>query len=178
MLQHGSEVLLADPGLLAHRLIGGADSSKLFDIGIVPHFEDSHSETVRRLVGRLDGAACLIDVKRRPVDVIADISRCRGILSSSLHGLIVADAMGIPNRRLLLANELCGGDFKYEDYYSSFGEERTPIRLSGCETVGELMSKLLPPPHGVAEKQQAIHEIFSHLDEHLARSCGGPIRAT
>ena len=38
--------------------------------------------------------------------------------SSSLHGIIIADAYGVPSRRLILS-ELIGGDFKFNDYYLS-----------------------------------------------------------
>ena len=37
-------------------------------------------------------------------------------MSSSLHGLIAADAYGIPNARINLTGRLVGGDFKFEDY--------------------------------------------------------------
>lgn len=47
---------------------------------------------------------------------------CKCILSSSLHGLIFADALGIPNRRIVLSDEIIGGDLKFDDYYSVYYE--------------------------------------------------------
>ena len=55
------------------------------------------------------------------MDVCRDISGCERILSSSLHGLIIADSFSIPNRRIGFYNNLKGGDFKFEDYASALG---------------------------------------------------------
>jgi pyruvyltransferase len=44
---------------------------------------------------------------------------CEKIISSSLHGLIISDAYGIPNARVNVSNKLFGGDFKFIDYYKS-----------------------------------------------------------
>ena len=47
---------------------------------------------------------------------------CICILSSSLHWLIFADSLGIPNRRIVLSDEIIGGDLKFDDYYSVYYE--------------------------------------------------------
>jgi pyruvyltransferase len=53
-----------------------------------------------------------------PVDeVIAAIGSCRKIASSSLHGLVVASAWGIPTVRLHHP-EVAGGDFKWADWFT------------------------------------------------------------
>jgi len=56
--------------------------------------------------------------------VISEIAKCRRIVTSSLHGTIVADSFGIPRQvelppRLLQEKE--GGSFKYNDYASLYG---------------------------------------------------------
>lgn len=48
-------------------------------------------------------------------DVIRKILNSRFVISSSLHGLIIADAYGIPSRYLRITNH--EPLFKYEDYY-------------------------------------------------------------
>lgn len=61
----------------------------------------------------------LIDFARGDVEeVIRDMLSCRRILSSSLHGLIVADAYGIPNAWLASGTPR-GGEFKFHDYFAS-----------------------------------------------------------
>lgn len=57
--------------------------------------------------------------------VIDQIYSCQSILSSSLHGLICADAYNIPN--LWLKQKLNEGDFKFLDYFASQGREEVYI---------------------------------------------------
>lgn len=56
-------------------------------------------------------------------DVIEQINSCQSIVSSSLHGLIVSDAYRIPNVRIVLSDNIVGGDFKYKDYMAGVGRE-------------------------------------------------------
>lgn len=61
----------------------------------------------------------LIDFARPDIEgVIRDMLSCRRIISSSLHGLIVADAYGIPNA-WLASDSPRGGEFKFHDYFAS-----------------------------------------------------------
>ena len=48
------------------------------------------------------------------------ISECECIISSSLHGLIIADSFLIPNQMVHLTDKLYGDGFKFDDYYSNF----------------------------------------------------------
>jgi hypothetical protein len=60
-----------------------------------------------------------------PLTVLRDIGACLKIVTSSLHGMIVADAFGIP-RRVEYSPKLGkdGGDFKFRDYSASI---KTPF---------------------------------------------------
>jgi pyruvyltransferase len=163
------DILLADPGLLSHKLVDGNSLSKQYELGIVPHYVDKDSSVVRSLKTRFADAVMVIDVQRRPVEVIRDINRCQCILSSSLHGLIAADSLGIPNRRWLGSGLISGGDFKYNDYYSAFddNEKRAPVQLSGSECLEDVLGLMLPVPRGVREKQEQLDFLFSRLPEYL-----------
>lgn len=57
--------------------------------------------------------------------VVDEMLSCRKILSSSLHGLIVADAYGIPNAWIASGSPL-GGEFKFHDYFASVKKYRDP----------------------------------------------------
>ena len=48
------------------------------------------------------------------------LSKCKRVISSSLHDLILADSLVIPNIRIILSNKIYGGNFKFNDYYSSY----------------------------------------------------------
>ncbi len=110
------DVPLADPGLLVSDLVEGVD--RIYDLGIVVHHLEKNLPIYH--VFEKYNNAHFIDVEDEPLKCIIEISKCKCILSSSLHGLIFADSFGIPNARLVASNLLKGGDYKFEDYYSSY----------------------------------------------------------
>lgn len=65
----------------------------------------------------------LIDVDRSANEVVHDIARCNMIASSSLHGLIVADSLGLPSIWLKLSDDVAGDGFKFHDYSSALDTE-------------------------------------------------------
>ena len=123
-------VVLGDTGLLYDRLISPSVVSKAkeYEIGLVPHNSDRVvGESLYRAMVAMGIHVRLIDVRQPPVEVIEAIASCQAILSSSLHGCIVADSLHIPNRHLVLsAFGYSWEDFilKFDDYYSAFGLER------------------------------------------------------
>jgi pyruvyltransferase len=58
-------------------------------------------------------------------ETIQDICSCHNILTTSLHGLIMADAYGIPNA-WLYSDTPTGLEFKYWDYLTSVSKVRKP----------------------------------------------------
>lgn len=108
-----------DGGLLLGRMFARADTPR-YSVGVIPHYVD-HALAVAHIV-REEGVV-LIDVTRPVAEVVALIQQCGCILSSSLHGLIAADALGIPNRQLRFgtSKRIKGGAFKFRDYYASLG---------------------------------------------------------
>jgi pyruvyltransferase len=65
--------------------------------------------------------------------VVRRISRARHVISTSLHGLVVADAFGVPCTYLRLSEE--ENLFKYEDYVLGVGRSRLPVTRSRQEAV-------------------------------------------
>jgi len=112
-----------DPGLLADVLWPELKkTAKRYRVGLVPHYEDRTDPKVQTLANAL--ASCtIIDVFADVTDVLRQIASCECILSSSLHGLIVADAFGVPNAWIKLSEKIRGNDFKYHDYYSIYGSQ-------------------------------------------------------
>jgi pyruvyltransferase len=101
------DLMLGDPGLLVPEL--WRRPSVRHRIGVVRHYTDTRS---------FPWADAVIDTTIEPGrvvgDVIAQIVSCASIASSSLHGLIVAAAWGIPTMRLSW-DRVVGGDFKFAD---------------------------------------------------------------
>lgn len=112
-----ADVAIGDPGLLAPMLLDEWPLAR-YELGVVPHWQD------RSLAERFPRAR-LIDVTRPPLDVVRAIGSCRRIVSSSLHGIVVADAFGIP-RRWETFPRVQGGGFKFADYGASIGDELHP----------------------------------------------------
>lgn len=114
-----TNIPVGDPGLLASRLIE-TRSDKKWAVGIIPHCNELDLPIWKNMVSSIPHST-IIRVDDTVENTIRTISECDTILSSSLHGLIAADSFNIPNARLVASSRLCGGDYKFNDYYSVFG---------------------------------------------------------
>ena len=120
-------VPLADAGLIIDQLIEDTPA-KIYKIGVIPHMWHQEESAFLKLKN-MDGVH-VINIRQTPQQVAYEIAQCEAILSSSLHGLIFADGLYVPNMHILGDRELRGGNFKFEDYYSSFDLEDNPCKLS------------------------------------------------
>lgn len=111
-------VALGDPGLLAPLLLKKA-VAKQYKIGFIPHYVDKTLPVVVEFIEK-NKQVRFIDVHKPPIQVIEEIAACEFIISSSMHGLIVADAFKVPNVRIKLSGRI-KSELKYDDYYSAFG---------------------------------------------------------
>ena len=116
---------IGDPGLLADEMI--ALPPKEHDLGVLPHWSDRKLARDPRF---LLSDPLIISPATDPLTVIRQIGSCRQIVTSSLHGMIVADAFGIP-RRFEYTRRLDkeGGDYKFRDYSASINAPFEPGRL-------------------------------------------------
>lgn len=116
MTGHDVSTVLGDPGLLVARHIRIPKRSGL--IGVVPHHSHVGHATIRAFALRNRHQVRVIPPTAPVGYVIREIARCDAVISSSLHGLIVADSFGIPAGWTTLAPALAGADFKFRDYSS------------------------------------------------------------
>ena len=109
---------IGDPGILADELVGHQD--KQWDLGILPHFSDTELVARFRPMIPKQHSIRVISPSQDPLTVIREIGACRRIVTSSLHGVIVSDAFGIP-RRIEYTSKMDkdGGPFKFRDYHAS-----------------------------------------------------------
>ncbi len=138
---HVENVALGDGGLLCDELAPSV--RKKHKLGIIPHFVDIDDPFVKTLSASSD--IRVIDVCAEESEVIRAVAECEHIISSSLHGLILADSLGIPNRWLELnrgAEVVTGGGFKYRDYYSIFDLQVEPFRLTDSTTIDEVINSI------------------------------------
>ena len=151
-----------DPGLLADQLITPGQIEKRFEIGLVPHYKDQDHPITKHLAHTLKRAK-VIDVLEPPKTVITQIAQCHTILSSSLHGLIVADALGIPNQRVQISGNVRGGDWKFADYHSCF--DISPGHLQADQltlaNLGPVFDEYARP--GIERIKQDLYRAFPQL---------------
>lgn len=122
------DVPTGDGGLLAQRWLGYYPEKK-YSVGVIPHFKERDNINVRKLLDSYENST-LIDLTETPIDVVKKIGECETVISSSLHGMIVADSFHIPNIHIVLANRMFGDGNKYNDYLSAFNIEHTPFDCS------------------------------------------------
>jgi pyruvyltransferase len=109
---------LGDPGVLADELVG--IQPKQWDLGIIPHWQDKELASKFQALIKAPNTIKVINPSDDPLTVLRQIGACRRIVTSSLHGMIVADAFGIPRRvEICPAMAKDGGDFKFRDYSAS-----------------------------------------------------------
>lgn len=108
---------LGDPGILMPEIFAPTNVAKKYKLGIVPHYVDCESPIIKSFEGLKD--VSIIKPFQNPFEFIKNIMACDYIASSSLHGLILSDAYSIPNVRLKISDRVIGGDFKFDDYYST-----------------------------------------------------------
>jgi pyruvyltransferase len=116
----GVDGTYGDPGLLAPELV--TVGRKTHQLGLVPHWSDRQLFIDPRFTKY---NPMLIDPAQDPLDVVRQIGSCHKIVTSSLHGAVIADAFNIP-RRTEIAPRLQsaeGGMFKFRDYNMSVGVE-------------------------------------------------------
>ena len=118
-----------DPALLYPRYYAPS-VKKEYDLGIVPHYIDQGIPWLNRAAP--DANVLIIDVLGGIQAFVDQLCRCRFIASSSLHGLIAADAYGIPFTWISLSNRVIGGGFKFQDYCFHHRQVGTMWSLSRC----------------------------------------------
>lgn len=126
--EQGVEVpaVYGDPGLLVPRLFPETvrwAETKSSGITIVPNLNDWVSYRDRTNVINPVG-----DVW----DVIRSIAQSEMVVGSSLHGIVIAEALGIPARLVVPASESM---FKYIDYFEGTGRKDIDVAASVDEAV-------------------------------------------
>lgn len=121
--------VFGDPALLLPDLVGGRFSTERdVEVGFVPNHLDAD-----RIDGTRPIKAMVIDPRRGWNSVVRDILRCKKIIATSLHGLVIAEAFGIPARYVRLS--ATEGMVKYRDYYAGTGREQFAYASSIAEAL-------------------------------------------
>jgi hypothetical protein len=152
-----------DPGLLARDLIDQVPETG-DRIGLILHHSQELPDDLSERLER-DGRFVRIDVGEPDcLDVVRAIAACRHVMSSSLHGLVVADSLGVPSTWLQGYGIHKNPTFKFYDYALSVGRDLgRPRPLDAIiEIANDLPPKAgaLPHEHGVARQAEQLRAAF------------------
>lgn len=165
-------VLLGDPGLLMPYIFN-IKKKRIYKLGIIPHFVDYNTDVINRWKYKFKQENVLfINVLRTPKEVISDILECENIISSSLHGLIIADAYHIPNVRFInrVTMPTYFYDYKFDDYYSSLGIIGNSFEINGEESIDFLLEKVtLKPIEKIEFLKSDLNNIMIQISKHFKK---------
>ncbi len=145
-----------DPAILLSKIYR-PEIKKTHAIGYLPHYVDkalaekAHAEDLSSGVGKM------IDIQADWKRVIEEVLSCEKIIASSLHGIIVAEAYGIPAIWIQYSEKIIGGDYKFQDYFLGTGR---PQQVKGRE---------IPPIPDLEKKQDALIDALLNHEVHIQK---------
>ena len=103
--------------------------------GIIPHYVDKKYFPKDQI----------IDIEQDYKTFVDQILECDEIISSSLHGIIIAEAYGIKTKWVMYGDKIEGGEFKYQDYFLGTGRpiQEQNKRLDPIENLKEIQKKII-----------------------------------
>lgn len=156
----GYSVPTGDPGILINAAYSLKKKRHSKKIGVVIHYADMKASITKRFCQ--DPRFEVITPLDSPKNVAKKISKCGLILSSSLHGLIFADSLSIPNAHIKISDNITGGSYKFMDYYSGVGKTYHPTdikKIFNDEYLLQLKASYEPIPH-LTKKQRTLIKVF------------------
>ena len=139
------DLAIGDPALLLPRVFNPI-KKRTHKVGIIPHFID-----YEYFLSAYGQKYLIIDVRTTDIEeVVNQICSCELILSSSLHGLIISHAYGIP-ALWIKKGWINSSEFKFYDYFSSV----CIPQYNGFKNLDEILSN-----------KESIEKLFLSHNEH------------
>lgn len=140
---------------------------------LVAHLSDQGQPWLQGLKAS-DDVQVILPEQHWPV-VVESLRHCNFVATSSLHGLIIADAIGVPARWFHhkdSASQNSEGTFKYLDYYGTLPSRRfitEPLRLREVGPLfhDDIHNYVYPPPIPTEEREALARQIVSTFPLHL-----------
>lgn len=137
----GCPDIYGDPALLYPLMYTPERHPPDYAIGIIPHLCDQHYPMLDAWAESPE--VKIINMGGGVRQVAEDVCRCAHIISSSLHGIVVADAFGLPSGWMVLSDGVQGGGFKFRDYFASLNMEKQPLHVGSGISVRVLIEHVL-----------------------------------
>ncbi|WP_067148365.1 polysaccharide pyruvyl transferase family protein [Pseudotamlana agarivorans] len=136
--------------------------SKKYKIGVVPHYDDY--AVVKKWFLSENNIVVLDLMTNNVEETTIRFLECEAIVSSSLHGIIVAHAYGIPAVWQRFSDKLFGDDIKFQDYFESVQIQPYTPEIINKELTYAQLEELLKSPNTLP-KPEVITEIKTGLME-------------
>ena len=154
------DIPLGDPGFLVTKAFPQRlRSDKKYRLGIAAHYVDRSHPWVRTLVA--DADVVDLNVHADPQEFLTNVAACEAVASSSLHGLIFAEALGVPNVWVKLSDCVLGEGFKFHDWYSLAHAPQREPELPDDLTAADCVCKATL--HGMQIDTEGLIENFPRL---------------
>ena len=134
---------IGDPGALIGDLYPQPKQPEPNLVAIIPHYADLAHPYVE---AAREQRALIINPLTPLRDYLDALSMAEVIITSSLHGVVFAHALGRPAAWIELSDQVIGGGFKFRDYFASVGlvGEDVPL-LSTSDTLADGARRAVMP---------------------------------
>lgn len=130
------------------------------DVGYIPHYIDAdiYKPSDWHCIGICTGIE----------NVIREMLRCKKIVTSSLHGMVIADLFERPSCLVRVSDKIAGDGFKYVDYWSFINATPyAPIPIERRDQIEAMLSR-----NAVKfDKSEQAKQYLQKLNEHLQTLC-------
>lgn len=151
-------LLFGDPALLTSRFILKKHAPIPGRIGLVPHFVDWDRLSNPEL--GLQQRYHFIDIRTSDIENFSDeICKCEYVVSTSLHGVILSEAFGVPAVWCEVSDNVVGKGFKFHDYFSGTGRAAHAARFRDLSNAN-LAKFICPPIENLTEIQESLLSAF------------------
>lgn len=150
-LGHKCPEVYGDPGILMPLIYKPQNKEQSYEYMIIPQY------TTENEVRKYYKDDVIISMNTNDYKSVIDrIVSCKKVYSSSLHGIILAEAYGIP--AIFFRGIPAVIDFKYKDYYASTGRYDVPM----ANNLAEAFSFEAPELPDLSSLQQGLMESFPY----------------
>ena len=133
--------IYGDPAMLIAEIYMPKDIKKRYKLGIIPHYDDFNHQSLQALKNNPEVLLIRMEGYKDWLEVIDQIVSCDYIASSSLHGLIMAEAYNIPNLWIEISGKLMGGHFKFHDFFLSIQADRQqPFLIKSDTSISDILA--------------------------------------
>lgn len=137
-----SDIPLGDPAYLIRNTLLHRHLKKKYRLGVVPHYVDRNDPRIEKIIN--ENGVVFLNVHDDPDIFLSKMSECDAVASSSLHGLIFAEALSIPNVWLHLSDRVVGDGFKFRDWFSMAEKPQTsPFSPTDNDHADELIKRAM-----------------------------------